>query len=78
MIILSVSHKHKHVYNHINSLQCFHVISTDKVKALVGLICVDIQRPLSGGRLHIKMPFYQYRDSHVKDKTVSLTVLSLT
>ena len=24
------------------------------------------------------MPFYQYRDSHVKDKTVSPTVLSLT
>ena len=23
------------------------------------------------GRLNIKMPFYQYRDSHVKDKTVS-------
>ena len=31
-----------------------------------------------GGRLNIKMPSYQYRDSHVKDKTVSLTVLSLT
>ena len=32
----------------------------------------------SGGRLNIKMPSYQYRDSHVKDKTVSPTVLSLT
>ena len=32
----------------------------------------------SGGRLNIKMPSYQYRDSHVKDKTVSSTVLSLT
>ena len=31
-----------------------------------------------GGRLNIKMPSYQYRDSHVKDKTVSPTVLSLT
>ena len=26
----------------------------------------------SGGRLNIKMSFYQYRDPHVKDKTVSL------
>ena len=33
---------------------------------------------LSGGRLNIKMPSYQYRDSHAKDKTVSPTVLSLT
>ena len=32
----------------------------------------------TGGRLKIKMPSYQYRDSHVKDKTVSPTVLSLT
>ena len=32
----------------------------------------------SGGRLNIKKPSYQYRDSHVKDKTVSPTVLSLT
>ena len=32
----------------------------------------------SGGRLNIKMSSYQYRDSHVKDKTVSPTVLSLT
>ena len=31
-----------------------------------------------GGCLNIKMPSYQYRDSHVKDKTVSPTVLSLT
>ena len=31
-----------------------------------------------GGRLKIKMQSYQYRDSHVKDKTVSSTVLSLT
>ena len=31
-----------------------------------------------GGRLNIKMPSYQYRDSHVKDKTVSPTVLSST
>ena len=33
---------------------------------------------IPGGRLNIKMPSYQYRDSHVKDKTVSPTVLSLT
>ena len=32
----------------------------------------------TGGRLNIKMPSYQHRDSHVKDKTVSPTVLSLT
>ena len=32
----------------------------------------------SGGRLNIKMSSYQYRDSWVKDKTVSRTVLSLT
>ena len=25
----------------------------------------------SGGQLNIKMPSYQYRDPHVKDKTVS-------
>ena len=31
-----------------------------------------------GGRLNIKMSSYQYRDYHVKDKTVSPTVLSLT
>ena len=31
-----------------------------------------------GGRLNIKMPSYQYKDSHVKDKTVWPTVLSLT
>ena len=30
------------------------------------------------GLLNIKMLSYQYRDSHVKDKTVSSTVLSLT
>ena len=30
------------------------------------------------GRLNIKMPSYQYRDSHAKDKTISPTVLSLT
>ena len=33
---------------------------------------------LPGGCLNINMPSYQYRDSHVKDKTVSPTVLSLT
>ena len=30
------------------------------------------------GRLNIKIPSYQYRDSHIKDKTVTPTVLSLT
>ena len=33
---------------------------------------------ISGGRLNIKISSYQYRDSHVKDKTVSPTVLPLT
>ena len=32
----------------------------------------------TGGRLNIKMLSYQYRDTHVKGKTVSPTVLSLT
>ena len=32
----------------------------------------------SGDRLNIKMLSYQYRVPHVKDKTVSPTVLSLT
>ena len=32
----------------------------------------------AGGCLNIKMYSYQYRDSHVKDKTVSPTILSLT
>ena len=32
----------------------------------------------TGDRLNIKMSSYQYRDPHVKDKTVSPTVLSLT
>ena len=33
---------------------------------------------IPGGHLNIKMPSYQYRDSHVKDKTVLPTVSSLT
>ena len=37
-----------------------------------------VQKLWPGGHLNIKMPSYQYRDSHVKDKTVSPTVLSLT
>ena len=37
---------------------------------------VSIRSP--GGWFNIKMSSYQYRDSHVKDKTVSPTVLSLT
>ena len=32
----------------------------------------------TGGRLNKKMQSYQCRDAHVKDKTVSSTVLSLT
>ena len=33
---------------------------------------------VEGRGLNIKMPSYQYRDSHVKHKTVSPSVLSLT
>ena len=40
--------------------------------------CNERCRWWPGGRLNIKMPSYQYRDSYVKDKTVSPTVLSLT
>ena len=43
----------------------------------VGWVAV-LKSSESGGRLNIKMSSYQYRDSHVKDKTVSPTVLSLT
>ena len=40
------------------------------------VICMCISMLLSvgllpGGRLNVKMSFYQYRDPHVKDKTVS-------
>ena len=35
------------------------------------------QGTLPGGRLNIKMSSYQYRDSHVKDRTVSPTLFSL-
>ena len=37
-----------------------------------------ILREDQGGCLNIKLPSYRYRDIHVKDKTVSPTVLSLT
>ena len=43
-----------------------------------GAMCTSVHHWTgSGGRLNIKMS-YQYRDPHVKDKTVSPTVLSLT
>ena len=38
----------------------------------------NVGHTIPGCRLNIKMPSYQHRDSHVKDKTVSPTVLSLT
>ena len=38
----------------------------------------DLQSQDPGGRLNIKMPSYPYRDSYVKDKTVSPTILPLT
>ena len=38
----------------------------------------DYCHPEPGGHFNIKMPSYQYRDSHVKEMTVSPTVLSLT
>ena len=42
--------------------------------------CLDPRNRLKlpGGHPNIKMPSYQYRDPHVKDETVSPTVLSLT
>ena len=44
----------------------------------LGHPCGKAKRNKPGGRLNIKMPSYQYRDSHVKDKAVSPTILSLT
>ena len=38
----------------------------------------DTDLKQTGGCCNIKMPSYQYRDSHVKEKTVSPTVLYLT
>ena len=43
-----------------------------------GITLIDGCFTTPGGCLNIKIPSYQYRDSHVKDKTVSPTVLSLT
>ena len=51
----------------------FVAISTAQIR----FCCLDLFR-IPGGRLHIKMPTYQYRDSHAKDKTVSLTALPVT
>ena len=48
----------------------------DDDENLGSYIYANDHRP--GGRLNIKMLSYQYRDPHVKDKTVSPTVLSLT
>ena len=44
----------------------------------VSLLLMTWWRKEPGSRLNIKMLSYQYRYSHVKDKTVSSTVLSLT
>ena len=41
-------------------------------------VFTNTHQEIKRGRLNIKMPSYQFRDSHVKDKTVSPTVLSLT
>ena len=48
---------------------------TDDKSTLVQIYSL---RERAGDRLIIKMPSYQYRDSHVKDKTGSPTALSLT
>ena len=45
---------------------------------IYGLKLIHVHKRGPGGRLNVKMLSYQYRDSHVKDKTVSPTVLSLT
>ena len=57
--------------NYITSLHniCFHIPPSFPT-------CLHPWQP--GARLNIKMPSFQYRDYHVKDKTVSPTVLSLT
>ena len=54
----------------------FFVYTNNSGSATSTFIVYLCMRP--GGRLNIKMPSYRYRDSHVKDKTVSPTVLSLT
>ena len=41
-------------------------------------VFTNTHQEIKRGRLTIKMPSYQFRDSHVKDMTVSQTVLSLT
>ena len=40
-----------------------------------GVTKPQMNKKRTGSRLSIKLPSYQYRDSHVKDKTVSSTVL---
>ena len=67
-IAFSISY---HRLIHSSHSSPFNTLTTFKHSPLL-----SIMEP--GGRLNIKMPSYQYKDSHVKDKTVSPTVLSLT
>ena len=59
----------KHAINHLVHTRCRRH-SPDNVDPW-------ISRKPPGGRFNIKIPSYQYRGSHVTDKTVSQTVLSL-
>ena len=59
-----------------NRFQNSNLVSWCSGRSVVFLWKIHNKRP--GGRLNIKMPSYQSRYSHVKDKTVSPTVLSLT
>ena len=59
-----------------SSLAFKHSLPTNNKMA--GPSLVEMGTHHSQDILNIKMPSYQYRDSHVKDNTVSPTVLSLT
>ena len=55
------------------------IISTEFKMSTHDIHAVDFLLSCTpGGRLKIKMLSYQHRNSHVKDKTVSPTILSLT
>ena len=56
----------------------YHMESNRNDTSIIILFLFFTQTMQPGGRLNIKMPSYQYWDCHVKDKTVSPTVLSLT
>ena len=69
-IVTVMSHGHHDVSKH--ELDCLFysllLLTTEKISKFY----------IIGDRLNITMPSYQYMDSHVKDETVSPTVLFLT